>query len=65
MGSGFYQQLRDILLANGCSLVRQGKGSHEVWHSPICKRTFPVAVTVQSRHTANGILKDAGITQKI
>jgi predicted RNA binding protein YcfA (HicA-like mRNA interferase family) len=65
MGSGFYPQLRDILLANGCTLVRQGKGSHEVWHSPMSGRTFPVAVTVQSRHTANGILKDAGIAQKL
>ena len=65
MGSGFYPQLRDILLANGCTLVRQGKGSHEVWHGPVSRRTFPVAVTVQSRHTANGILKNAGIAQKI
>jgi predicted RNA binding protein YcfA (HicA-like mRNA interferase family) len=65
MGSGFYPQLRDVLLANGCVLVRQGKGSHEVWRSPISGKTFPVAVTVQSRHTANGILKDAGIAQKL
>ena len=65
MGSGFYPQLRDILVAIGCTLIRQGKGSHEVWHSPINGRTFPVAVTVQSRHTANGILKSAGIAQKI
>ena len=65
MGSGFYQQLRDLLLANGCVLVRQGKGSHEVWRSPISGKTFPVAATVKSRHTANGILKDAGIAQKL
>ena len=65
MGRGYYLQLRELLLANGCTLVRQGKGSHEVWHSPRSGRNFPVAVTVQSRHTANGILKDAGIAQKL
>jgi predicted RNA binding protein YcfA (HicA-like mRNA interferase family) len=65
MGRGFYLQLRELLLASGCTVVRQGKGSHEVWHSPLSGRNFPVAVTVQSRHTANGILKDAGITQKL
>ena len=65
MGSGFCAQLRSLLLANGCVLVRQGKGSHEIWRNPISGKNFPVAVTVQSRHTANGILKDAGIVQKL
>ena len=64
MGSGFYPQLRALLLAHGCTFVRQGKGSHEVWHSPISQRTFPVAVTVTSRMMANAILKQAGITEK-
>jgi predicted RNA binding protein YcfA (HicA-like mRNA interferase family) len=64
VGSGFYAQLRDILRAHGCSVVRQGKGSHEVWRSPITKRTFPVAVTVNNRHTANEILKQAGIGKR-
>jgi len=61
MGSGFYAQLRVILLENGCARVRHGKGSHEVWFSPITKRTFPISVTVNSRYTANEILKQAGI----
>lgn len=64
MGSGFYLQLRALLLEHGCTLVRQGKGSHELWHSPISQRTFPVAVTVSSRIMANAVLKQAGITQK-
>lgn len=65
MGSGFYAQLSAILLANGCTFVRNGKGSHEVWHSPISGKSFPVAVTIVSRHLANAILKQAGIQQKI
>jgi len=65
MGSGFYLQLRDILLAQGCTFVRHGKGSHEVWHSQISGHAFPVAVTIMSRHLANDILKQAGIKQKV
>ena len=65
MGSGFYPQLRALLLAHGCWLVRQGKGSHEWWESPISGSRFAVAVTVNSRDTANSILKDAGISHKV
>lgn len=65
MGSGFYPQLRALLLAHGCEFVRQGKGSHEVWRSPISQRTFPVAVTVASRTMANAVLKQAGLSQKL
>ncbi len=65
MGSGFYPQLRDILLAHGCTFVRNGKGSHQIWHSPITGSTFPVAMTIKSRHLANQILKQTGITQRV
>lgn len=65
MGSGFYEPLRALLLQHGCVFKRQGKGSHEIWRSPITGLTFPVAVTIQSRSLANKILKAAGITQKL
>ena len=65
MGQSLYPQLRDILIANGCQFSRQGKGSHEMWHNPANERLFPVPVTVVSRHTANEILKQAGIKAKI
>jgi predicted RNA binding protein YcfA (HicA-like mRNA interferase family) len=64
MGSGFYAALRDVLLAHGCTFVRQGKGSHEVWQSPISNARFPVSTTVNSRLTANAILKQAGIAHR-
>jgi len=47
MAPQFDKPLRDLLRAAGCLLVRQGKGSHEIWHSPITKR--------------NGILRLAGL----
>jgi hypothetical protein len=65
MGSGFYPMLRELLLAAGCHVLRQGKGSHEVWFSPITNKTFPLAVTVTSRHMANTVLKQAGINAKL
>ncbi|MBK6999734.1 MAG: type II toxin-antitoxin system HicA family toxin [Rhodoferax sp.] len=65
MGANLYAQLRQILLDHGCSLVRQGKGSHEIWQSPINGSRFPVSVTISKRPIANAILKQAGITSKL
>jgi predicted RNA binding protein YcfA (HicA-like mRNA interferase family) len=61
MAPQFDRVLRETLHAAGCHFVRQGKGSHEVWYSPITKRNFPVPIGIASRHTANGILRQAGL----
>ncbi|KFB68844.1 type II toxin-antitoxin system HicA family toxin [Candidatus Accumulibacter vicinus] len=65
MGQGFYGELRALLLSAGCTFVRQGAGSHEIWQSPISQKRFSVPVTVASRFTANAILKQAGIVHKM
>ncbi len=65
MGSGYYPQLRSILLANGCYFLRQAKGSHEYWFSPISQKQLSLSVTVNSRTTANKLLKEAGINRKV
>lgn len=65
MGHSLYPLLRDILLAHRCQFLRQGKGSHEIWHNPANDRRFPVPVTVVNRHTVNELLKQAGIKEKI
>lgn len=65
MGDSLYPQLRKLLLAHDCSFVRQGKGSHEIWQSPINSARFPVPVTIVSRNTANAILRQAGIAEKL
>ncbi|MDX2221190.1 MAG: type II toxin-antitoxin system HicA family toxin [Rhodospirillaceae bacterium] len=54
-------QLKKILLENKCEFVRQGKGDHEIWSSPITQRRFPVDNGMKSRHTANAVLKQAGL----
>jgi hypothetical protein len=61
MAPQFDRALRDLLRAAGCTLIRQGRGSHEIWQSPITKRNFAVPVGIPSRHTANAILRQAGL----
>ncbi|HVZ52335.1 MAG TPA: type II toxin-antitoxin system HicA family toxin [Pseudolabrys sp.] len=53
--------MADLLRAAGCTMVRQGKGSREIWYSPITQRNFPVTIGIASRHTANAILRQAGL----
>jgi hypothetical protein len=48
-----------ILRENGCTLVRSGKGRHEIWFSSISRRHVTVPRSTKSRHTANEILKEA------
>jgi predicted RNA binding protein YcfA (HicA-like mRNA interferase family) len=57
----FYRELAAILRSHGCELVRKGKGSHEVWHSPVNNHHFTVPRKTKSRHTANEVLKQAGL----
>jgi len=61
MPATFDRELWRLLTRAGCTFVRTGKGSHEIWHNPVTKRRFPVPVGIVSRHTANGILVQAGL----
>ena len=57
-----YEKLvREILVENKCYFLRHGKGDHDVWFSPITKLPITVDSKIVSRHTANGIMKRAGI----
>ena len=61
MAPQFDRPLRDLLRAAGCTLVRQGKGSHEIWYSPVSNQNVSVPRSTKSRHTANDVLKKAGL----
>lgn len=61
MAATFDRDLKRLLEEAGCYHVRAGKGSHQIWYSPITNKNFPVPVGIVSRHTANGVLKDAGL----
>jgi predicted RNA binding protein YcfA (HicA-like mRNA interferase family) len=56
--------VKRILLDNGCYKARQGKGDHEIWFSPITKRHVTVDSKILSRHTANAVLKQAGLPKE-
>ena len=60
----FQKALKDHLQKVGCKFERQGKGDHEIWYSPITKIRFVVDGKIKSRHTANAVLKQAGIPKK-
>lgn len=64
MSSSFTPEVKRILQKHNCRFVRQGKGDHEIWFSPITKRNVTVDGKMLSRHTANAVMKQAGITYK-
>jgi predicted RNA binding protein YcfA (HicA-like mRNA interferase family) len=65
MGGTFDRALRALLSEAGCYCERQSKGSHEWWYSPINGRHFTVPHNIKSRHTANEILKQAGLGKRL
>jgi predicted RNA binding protein YcfA (HicA-like mRNA interferase family) len=56
----FYADLAALLKAAGWSKTTGGKGSHEKWLSPDTTRVVTVPRS-KSRHTANEVLKQAGL----
>ncbi|MCL2112167.1 MAG: type II toxin-antitoxin system HicA family toxin [Clostridiales bacterium] len=58
----YEKKVREVLRKHGCTFVRQGKGDHEIWYSPISKQRFPVDSKIKIRHIANKIIKQAGIS---
>ena len=62
--ANFTPGLKRILTDKDCRKIRQGKGDHEIWYSPINDRHFVVDSKIKSRHTANAVLKQAGLPKK-
>jgi predicted RNA binding protein YcfA (HicA-like mRNA interferase family) len=56
-----YRRLTALLREAGCRFERQGKGSHEIWFSPITQRTFTVPSNIRNPVLANAILKQASL----
>jgi predicted RNA binding protein YcfA (HicA-like mRNA interferase family) len=63
MPKDFYPELSRLLLAAGWQIVPGGKGSHEKWQRGDAGKILIVPRT-KSRHTANEILKDAGLPKR-
>ena len=62
--SDYSKELKQYLQKEGCCFERQGKGDHEIWFSPITNIRFVVDNRIKSRHTANAVLKQAGLPKK-
>ncbi len=62
--ASLYRELAAKLREAGCRMVRQGKGSHEIWYSPLSGRTFSVPANITSKRLANEILKQAGLPRE-
>ncbi len=60
----YEKQVRDILKKNRCTFVRHGRGDHDIWYSPISGKYFTVDGKIKSRHTANAIMKQSGISHR-
>jgi len=60
MPKDFYLELTALLHAAGWCRVANAKGSHEKWRHPDCRDALIVPRS-KSRHTANNILKQAGL----
>ena len=64
MVEGFTVALKRLLLNAGCEFVRAGRGDHEIWRSPITGVHFVVDGKIKSRHTANAVLRQAGLPKQ-
>lgn len=60
----YEKKVRQELSDNGCYFVRHGKGDHDIWYSPISGKNVAVDGTIKSRHTANAVMKQAGIKKQ-
>jgi predicted RNA binding protein YcfA (HicA-like mRNA interferase family) len=65
MADGFYKAVCDLISANGYRYLKNAKGSHEKWQCENTGRIVLVPRNLKSRHTANGILKDAGVDDRL
>ena len=63
--AGYTRKVKKLLSDNGCYFVRQGKGDHEIWYSPIVNQNVSVDGSLTNRISANETLKDAGVKQKV
>lgn len=60
MPQDVYQELSALLQAAGWRCAENAKGSHEKWRHPD-KAHVVIVPRSKSRHTANSVLKQAGL----
>lgn len=53
--------VKALLADAGWQFLRPGKGDHEIWHNPVTGKRVVVDAGMKSRHTANAVMKQAGL----
>ena len=61
----YYRDVTNKLREENWIKHREAKGSHEMWKNMDTNEQVSVPRKLKSRHTANGILKSAGIDHKV
>ena len=65
MADGFYDEVVDEIRRRGFAFWKSAKGSHQKWRNADTGVILIVPRKLKSRHTANGILKDAGSDKRV
>lgn len=65
MAPGLFRAVRDELIKAGFACLANAKGSHEKWQNAKTGRLVLVPRNLKSRHTANAIMKSAGLGKKV
>ena len=60
----YEKKVRAVLAEHGYEFLRHGKGDHDIWFSPITNKKIVVDGKIKSRHMANEILKQSGISYR-
>ncbi|MBX3566631.1 MAG: type II toxin-antitoxin system HicA family toxin [Rhizobiaceae bacterium] len=55
------EETKELLRRAGWTFLRSAKGDHEIWHDPKTARKVTIDHSMKSRHTANEVLKKAGL----
>lgn len=57
-------EVKRLLRAAGWRFHRAGKGDHEIWIDSATGKSVTIDHKIVSRHTANGVLKQAGLPKE-
>lgn len=60
--NGYYSAVAEVLKQHGYTLLRSGKGAHEIWTNGVRNQTL--SKNMPSRDMANVIMKQCGIPHK-
>jgi hypothetical protein len=61
----YAKPVRDALREGGCWFERRGKGDHDIRFSPHTRCKVTVDGKIKSRHSANEIMKRAGLEHRV